>query len=118
MGAPSFDQFVLFLREFCALSPKVEISRSTRFERDLGITGDDGSDLLQETERRFAIRLSSKEHGYRRTFSLGPDEYLFHSEGFDFLGLFSRGISVREFTVGELYDAVCGATSHASKSEV
>jgi len=40
---------------------------------------------------------------------------LFHSEGFDLLGLFSRGTTVREFTVGELYEAVCRAISHVPK---
>ena len=110
-GIPSFDQFVAFVREFAGISPKVEIAHPTRFECDLGITGDDGSDLLQATGRRFAVQLSSEEHGYRLTFGLGPNEYLFHSEGFDLFGLCSRGSSVREFTIGELYDAMCRKTS-------
>jgi hypothetical protein len=86
----------------------------TLFEDDLGITGDDGCELLEETERRFAVRLSSPEHGYRETFNLAPHEFLFNSEGFgpsfhDIMTLFRPSLipsSVKRFTVGELFNAV------------
>jgi hypothetical protein len=111
MTVVSFDHFVRFVREFGSISPKVAITRSTRFENDLGITGDDGCDLLLKTEQHFGVRLWSDTYGYRHTFGLRPNEHLFHSEGFDILGLFQQG-SVREFTVGELYDAISQADSH------
>ena len=109
MAVPSFEQFAVFIREFAKLSPEIVIARVTRFERDLGITGDDGRDLLDEAEKRFGVELSSVENGVRHVFNLGPNENLFHSEGVGVLGVF-RSEPVREFTVGELYDVVCRAS--------
>ena len=54
----------------------------TLFEDDLGITGDDGCELLEATETHFGVSLASPEEGYRCTFDLAPHEFLFHSEGF------------------------------------
>lgn len=109
MAAPSFEQFIAFIREFAVLSTSTVITPATRFEKDLGITGDDGTELLEGVEKRFGVQLSSVEHGVRPVFNLKPNENLFHSEGFDLVGL-SSSESVREFTVGELYDAVCRAS--------
>jgi hypothetical protein len=50
------------------------------------------------TKKHFDLRLSDAEHGYSRTFDLGPGEILFQGEG-----LFNYYGSVREFTVGDLY---------------
>ena len=114
MPAPSFDQFVAFLREAQGIRTRISITPATRLEKDLGITGDDGTDLLVETEKQFGVKLWSEEHGYRQTFHLGPDEYLFHSEGFDIFWLIRRLLGrpdpVRELTVGELHEAVCRAS--------
>jgi hypothetical protein len=117
MPAVSFDHFVSFVREFAGVSPNKIITRFTRFEKDLGITGDDGCNLLQKTEQRFDIQLSCEAHGYKQTFNLEPNEYLFHTEGFDVLGFFHE-YSVREFRVGELYDAVCRAGIQTVKNEL
>jgi acyl carrier protein len=112
METLSFDQFVSFIRTWGSVSKKKQISPETQFERDLGITGDDGSDLLIATEKQFCIRLSSEESGYRETFGLEPNEYLFNSEGFgmgaglsDLITIFNTP-TVRAFTVGELFSAV------------
>jgi acyl carrier protein len=107
---PSFNEFAEFIRERHGLSRKKQIAPETKFEDDLGITGDDGCDLLAATEKRFRVSLSSEKHGYRETFALGPNEFLFQSEGGVFPELLTifRGHSpvVRTFTVGELYNAV------------
>lgn len=106
---PSFAAFVRFLIEFLNLPDGGRITRSTRLERDLGVTGDDGSDLLEAVERAFGVALATPDEGYRPAFGLGPDEYLFHGEG---LGLPLAGrllrpsAVVRELTVGELFDVV------------
>ena len=63
-------------------------------------------ELLLETERQFDVQLASEDHGFSETFGLGENESLFHSEGIDPFGPFGHG-QVREFTVGELYDALC-----------
>jgi len=104
----SFEVFAQFLREWARIPSRKDISSGTQFERDLGITGDDGEDLLKATERKFDVKLASEEEGYRKTFNLGPNEYLFTSEGGiipEPTTLFSSSV-VRPFTVGELYFAV------------
>ena len=114
----SFDQFAEFVREWLRLSRKRKIAPESEFEADLGITGDDGIDLLNATERRFDIRLCSEEHGFRETFNLGPNDVLFHSEGFgpDLPTLFGRpSPMIRAFTVGELYRAVQEALRKKSR---
>ncbi len=108
----TFDEFAAFVRKHLSFSDRKPIRPETRFERDLGVTGDDGNDLLEATERRFGVLLCSEETGVRQTFKLGPNEYLFHSEGIGPDGmapslLFGPTIPiVREFTVGELFNAV------------
>jgi hypothetical protein len=111
--SPTFDEFAAFIREYWSVSDRKAIALETRFERDLGLAGDDGNDLLEATEKRFGVTLCFDDTGVRETFNLGPNEYLFHSEGIGFDGvspslLFSRGaaITVREFTVGDLFSAV------------
>ena|SRR6185312_8148503 len=110
---PSFDEFAAFIREYLSVSDREEIGPESRFERDLGVTGDDGSDLLEATEKRFDVTLCFEDTGARETFNLAPNEYLFHSEGIGFDGVapslfFSKNavITVRAFTVGELFYAV------------
>jgi hypothetical protein len=60
---PTFEEFSEFIREFAGLSARTGITRSTRFENDLGITGDDGGDLLTNVEHKFGVLLHSKEVG-------------------------------------------------------
>lgn len=111
----AFDEFTNFIRDHWQVSDRKRISPETQFERDLGLTGDDGKDLLEATEKRFGVTLCSGETGLRKTFNLGPNEYLFHSEGilpFTFTSLFNPvKTTVRKFTVGELFEAVRKAKS-------
>ena len=74
MVEESFEQFADFIRVQCGVSAKKNITAESKFEDDLGITGDDGYDLLKATEKRFDVRLSDAEHGYSHTFDLGPGE--------------------------------------------
>jgi len=110
MSVPTFDEFAEFIRQFSGISSKRIIRAETQFEKDLGITGDDGVELLEAVENQFGVCLTDSEGNLRNTFELKPNEYLFHSEGFDLLPLWWFGIghkpSVRDFAVGELYEAV------------
>ena len=110
--SPTFEDVVDFVRGWARIPAKRQIAHDTQFERDLGITGDDGSELLEAAQKRFRVNLAPDETGYRGTFGLGPNEYLFNSEGFGFgaaaIALFSNH-SVRAFTVGELYRALVKA---------
>lgn len=111
----TFDEFAEWLRWYRYIPARKAILPETQFERDLGLTGDDGTDLLEATEKRFEVRLGNEETGLRDTFNLQPNEYLFHSEGWgpspaEIISLFSDSPSptVRCFTVGELFEAVKG----------
>ena len=64
------------------------------------------------------MSLAPDEDGFRATFGLRPNEVLFHGGGFDLLSLvpfakrlLGRQEAVREFTVGELFDAIEHAAS-------
>jgi hypothetical protein len=122
---PSFEEFAKFIREWAGIPTRKQIAPGTLLEDDLGITGDDGCELLEETEKRFGVCLSSPEHGYRQTFGLGPNEFLFHSEGFgpdrsDVLSLFresSHPQVVRRFSVADIFNAVKNAPAkHESRA--
>lgn len=109
----TFDEFAAWLREYWRVPARKAIVPETQFEHDLGLTGDDGTDLLEATERRFEVQFSSEESGLRDTFNLQPNEYLFNSEGWgpspaEIISWFSGSPSavVRRFTVGELFEAV------------
>jgi hypothetical protein len=118
----TFDEFARFIREYRAVPAHKEIALETQFERDLGLTGDDGDDLLLATEKQFGVALASDETGVRKTFNLEPNEYLFHSEGLELFPIEMTMLfgatahSVREFMVGELYEAVRKAKAERSKS--
>lgn len=119
----TFDQFANFIREFWSVPGRRQIAPETQFERDLGLTGDDGDELLLATQRRFGVKLGSEETGIRETFNLRPNEYLFHSEGWDifpfrFTSLFRiEKYTVRKFTVGELFGAVCKARQREASAQ-
>jgi hypothetical protein len=113
-ATPSFEEFADFIREWAAIPKRKPIVPETLFEDDLGISGDDGCELLEATEKHFGVCLSSPEEGYRRTFDLAPHEFLFHSEGLgwdlcDIISLFrpsSMPTSIRAFRVGDLFEAI------------
>ena len=102
---------ISFIRENQGIGSSREISESTLLESDLGITGDDGCELLEDLEKRFDISFVGSDGSLRAAFGLGNNEYLFHSEGFDVLGimafLFGRTHTrVRALSVGELHRAM------------
>ena len=51
-----FDQFADFIRGWAGLSSKKIIVPGTKFEEDLGITGDDGLEILEATEKKYGFR--------------------------------------------------------------
>jgi hypothetical protein len=67
----SLEELAAFIRDWAQVPVEQPIGPDTRFEDDLGITGDDGGALLQAVEKRFAVQLSTIEDGYRKTFGLG-----------------------------------------------
>src|SRR5262249_10966797 len=87
MSEPTFEEFAEFVRDFGGVPRRIPISPAARIEEDLGIYGGDGVALLLKTQERFGVELAAGEGGLRKTFNLGPDECLFHGEGFDLLGI-------------------------------
>ena len=102
---PSFERVCEIIRDQCQLHPDERIMPDSQFERDLGITGDDGDEVLRCVAEYYDIKFTGN------SFDLGPNEYLFNSEGFDLFNVPLRMIfrkpepEIRAFTVGELYDA-------------
>ena len=113
---PTFNDVARFVRDWAHISAKTQITPDTQFERDLGITGDDGGELLGAAQKRFKVNFTDGTNGVRTIFKLGPNEYLFSPEGWtlgyggmDIITLFSHpdtSHSVRSFTVGELSEAI------------
>ncbi|HKD61397.1 MAG TPA: DUF1493 family protein [Terracidiphilus sp.] len=102
----SFERLADFVRKWALLRNDKQISLDTQFERDLGITGDDGTELLEAVQERYGIEFTSE------SFGLEFNEYVFRSEGFELFPIFFQSLfgkptpEVRSFTVGELYEAV------------
>ena len=76
------------------------------FERDLGITGDDGVDVVDRVAKYYEIQFTAE------SFGLAPNEFLFNPEGVDLIPASIRLLfrkpepEVRSFKVGELFNAV------------
>ena len=126
MKTPSLEEVISFVREFTCVGSEYIITENTRIEEDIGITGDDGIDLLYAAQKRFAVDLESPEKGIDQTFQLKPNEFFFRPEGFDPLGISAlfrwlrhepRAV-YRDLTVGELYYAIQNAPPATSNSEV
>jgi hypothetical protein len=59
MDTLSFTEFVEFVRQWARLSENTPIAPETELEKHLGISGDDGRELLQAVEKRFNVTLFS-----------------------------------------------------------
>lgn len=105
----ALEEVIEFVRHWHGISTTKAITADTFLEKDLGITGDDGVELLEALEKRFGISFSDGKAGLRPAFGLAANEFLFHSEGFGLLaGLFRKlfGLqleNVRPLTVGRLH---------------
>ena len=121
---PSLEEVIGFVRDHTRT--RRSLTAETRLEADLDVTGDDGTDLLEAVEAHFGLAISDAKTGVRSTFGLGPNEYLFGSEGFDLIGIgalfrWFRGEprpSVRDLTIGELHEALASAPPLASGGAV
>lgn len=59
---PEFEALAQFVRDFAGLDLSVDITPSTLFEDDLGITGDDGGELLEAVAQHYSSLLRTVEH--------------------------------------------------------
>lgn len=104
----SLDELIALIRERQGISGKKEITESSRLEKDLGITGDDGCELIEAVEKKFNLFLAGPDGSYREAFGLLDGQHLFHSE-MNLLWVFVRHENVKAITVGELHLAACQA---------
>lgn len=117
---PDILEVISLVREFTGLRPDRPITAEARIEADLGITGDDGIDLLRAVEARFDVNLGVADGNLRRVFDLGENEFLFGSEGLEvpFVGRLRKWLTgrpqpvIRDLSVGDLHFAV--ALSHST----
>ena len=116
----SFEEFKQLMREIVDLDANYPLTTETYFEKDLGVTGDDGYELLVDIENSLEIEFLTAGDNCQEIFGLEPGQYLFHSEGINLTGLFEtlfRFLSnepytiekyseVQDLTVGKLYEVV------------
>ena len=110
----SLDELIALIREHQGIPPKMAITEASLLEKDLGITGDDGCELIEVVEKKFGISFAGATGSLREAVELSEGQYLFHSEGMNLFGLIASLFghppeNVRAITVGELYLAVCRA---------
>ena len=95
---PSFQEVAEFVAKFSGTTSS-RIQPATRLEADLGITGDDGVELLEAFTAHFQV-------DFARPYS--TNTFLFHGEGWSLP--FPRRRQVLVVTVGDLHVA---AARHA-----
>ena len=121
MSDPSLHDVSHFVRSWTGIGSETSIDADTLLEADLGVTGHDGDELLKAAEKVFGVSLSNPDDGYRTTFSLSANEYLFSSEGLDLLGIGALvrrllripGHAVRDLTVGQLHAVIARSAASA-----
>ncbi len=104
----TLESLFSIIREHAGFSEKDVITEASLLEKDLGITGDDGCELLEAIEKKFTISFTGSDGSLREAFGLTEGQYLFHSEGMELsmwiASLFGRDSeNVKAITVGELY---------------
>jgi hypothetical protein len=104
-------EVIACIRESQGITEAKSITTDTLLERDLGITGDDGSELLEDLQKRFGISFAGGDGTLREAFGPEKDEYLFHSEGLSLFRMIGNffGFSVEKnqpISVGQLHRVI------------
>lgn len=104
----TLESLICLIRESQGFSEKDLVTEASLLEKDLGITGDDGCELLETIEKKFNISFTGSDGSLRDAFGLKEGQFLFHSEGMGLFmwlaSLFRRDAeNVKAITVGELY---------------
>lgn len=83
---PSINEVIQFIYDFSYNYDRGVITEYTLLEKDLGICGDDGVELLLEAERIFNLDFDYGK-GFEYNFGLSENEYLFTGEGANLIGM-------------------------------
>jgi acyl carrier protein len=67
---PSLEEVIEFVREFSG-DHKSVITEHTLLDADLGITGDDGVELLEDAEKRFGVSFVTEERAFQEICKIG-----------------------------------------------
>jgi hypothetical protein len=107
----TIDDVISAVRKYHGLSESYVITPKSLLESDLGITGDDGSDLFTDLEGEFKIKFSDEKTSFRQTFGLEENQFLFHSEVTNpftaILNLFGYcKENVKPISIGELHKVI------------
>lgn len=113
----SIDNLIRIIREFHRIPQRKVICGNSLIENELGITGDDGVELLEEIEKTYGISFA------REDFGLSKNESLFHSEGASLSGLlvwlFGRDKeNVKALTVAQLHEGLLVALNRTQESNL
>ena len=115
MKEPTLEELTDTIRKKCGLRPRDLIVPDAQLDRDLGITGDDGSELLEAIEERFGVTFTAA------SFDLQPNEFLFGPEASlpgldDLLSMFGFRPPkvIRALTVGQLLEVIKAEREKAS----
>ncbi len=116
-GNPNFEELAELIRQHLGFRLDKQIASEMQFERDLGITGDDGSEIVDAVAKQYGIEFTAE------SFGLEANEFLFNSEGIGLIPSIIRLLlrkpepEVRSFTVGELFEAVRREVAAKSQSQ-
>ena len=110
-GVVTLEDVISVIRESHGFGERKAITESSLLENDLGITGDDGCELLEEIRNKFGVSFAGSDGTLREAFCLKHDEFLFHSEGMSLFlmvaSFFGFAIEkVKPLSVGELHQVV------------
>jgi len=117
IGTVTLEEVIACIRESQGIKEARSITDTTLLERDLGITGDDGIELLEGLQKQFGVSFSGSDGTLREAFGLKKDEYLFHSEGFSLLLMIANFFGcpiekVKPISVGQLHRVILKRTKN------
>lgn len=67
---PSLEEVIEFVREFSGDHKSVN-TEHTLLDADLGITGDDGVELLEDAEKKFGVLFVTEERSFQEICKIG-----------------------------------------------
>jgi len=119
---PTLEQVVTLVRSSAGIDPATTVRGYTRLQSDLGIWGDDVTQLLLDAEDQFSVQFPSDSEESCKLFSLKDGEQVFQDEVhiltplFAFFRLLSgKSGDIRDLTVSEFHAAISRLTAAAPR---
>ena len=96
---------IKLIRDFHGISKSISIDADTKLEKELGITGDDGVELIEFIQDEMKLSFVGADGSLREAFDLDEDEYLFNGEGFS-LNFFTKKEKIKDTKVKDIVLAI------------